>query len=130
MEKASHLVRPGGALYIETPSTDGLDARLFRSRYWGGYHFPRHWSLFDESSLRRLVEQHGFETARVDYLASPAFWVQSFHHMFMDKNYSRHVVNFWTIRNPLALAIFTILDTVSAGIGKTSNIRLIARRRE
>jgi len=30
----------------------------------------------------------------------------------------------------LALAIFTILDTVSAGIGKTSNIRLIARRRE
>lgn len=130
IEKASHLLKPGGALFIETPSIEGLDARLFRARYWGGYHFPRHWSLFDESSLRRLVEQHGFETARVDYLASPAFWVQSFHHMFMDKNYSRHVVNFWTIRNPLALAIFTILDTVSAGIGKTSNIRLIARRRE
>ncbi len=129
VEKASHLVKPGGALFIETPSTEGLDARLFRSRYWGGYHFPRHWSLFDESSLMRLVELHGFETIRVDYLASPAFWVQSFHHMFLDRNYSQRVVNFWTIRNPLALALFTLLDTVSASLGKTSNIRLIARRR-
>ena len=129
VEKASHLVKPGGALFIETPSTEGMDARLFRSRYWGGYHFPRHWSLFDESSLRRLVELHGFETVKVDYLASPAFWVQSFHHLFLDKSYSRQVVNFWTIRNPLALAVFTILDTISARIGKTSNIRLIARRR-
>lgn len=130
IEKANHLLKPGGALFIETPSTEGLDARLFRSRYWGGYHFPRHWSLFDESSLRKLVELHGFETVKVDYLASPAFWVQSFHHMFLDKSYSRHVVNFWTIRNPLALAVFTILDTVTAGIGKTSNIRLIARKRD
>ena len=129
VEKASRLIKPGGALFIETPSTEGLDARLFRSRYWGGYHFPRHWSLFDEGSLRRLVDLHGFETVQVDYLASPAFWVQSFHHMLLDKNYPRPMVNFWTIRNPAALALFTLLDTVSARIGKTSNIRLIARRR-
>ena len=129
VEKASHLVKPGGALFIETPSTEGLDARLFRSRYWGGYHFPRHWSLFSESSLRKLVEMHGFENVQVEYLASPAFWVQSLHHMLLDRNYPAWAINFWTIRNPAALAVFTLLDTVSARLARTSNVRLVARKR-
>lgn len=128
VEKAGKLIKPGGVLFIETPSIDGPDAQLFRRRYWGGYHFPRHWSLFDESSLRRLVSSHGFDPIKVEYLASPAFWIQSFHHAFLDRKYPKPMVEFWTIRNPLALGFFTLLDTAIGRIARTSNMRLIARR--
>jgi len=43
-----------GALVVETPNLDSWDARLFKETWWGGYHIPRHWTLFDANSLRRL----------------------------------------------------------------------------
>ena len=46
-------LRPGGHLFLETPNLDSLDARAFRRRYWGGYHLPRHFHLFDSRTLPR-----------------------------------------------------------------------------
>ena len=42
---------PDGILLLETPNRGGLDYRLFRHRYWGGYHLPRHFHLFTKDSL-------------------------------------------------------------------------------
>lgn len=41
------LLRPGGLLVIVTDNTRSLDFRFFGGRHWGGYHFPRHWNLFN-----------------------------------------------------------------------------------
>lgn len=126
--KASQLVKPQGSIFIETPSTEGFDTKIFGKRYWGGYHFPRHWTLFNENSLKALVAKHGFETISVEYLASPAFWIQSVHHIFLERGWPLSLVNLWTLRNPLALAFFTSLDIISAKFTKTSNMRLVARK--
>jgi SAM-dependent methyltransferase len=125
----AELLEQNGYLYIETPSTDGLDRSLFRTGYWGGYHIPRHFWLFNEDSLRGLMKQAGLEVTEVRYLCSPAFWIQSFHHLFLDYGWSR-LSQFFSETNPLVLAPFTVLDWMTAALGgKTSNIRIIAQKK-
>lgn len=122
------LLEPGGFVFIETPDTSGLDASLFKSRYWGGYHFPRHLVLFDASSLCRLLEREGFEIASVKHLTSPAFWVQSFHHALEETGFG-FAAPFFSASNPLALGAATAVDLVTMRFHATSNVRVIARAR-
>lgn len=127
VNKAAELLRPGGMIVIETPSTEGLDAVMFGKRYWGGYHIPRHWSIFSADSLTRLLDNAGFSRIRISYMASPSFWIQSFHHYFLDRNYPKWWVNLWVFKNPFLLAIFTLIDMTAIVLGrKTSNMRAVA----
>lgn len=128
LQKLGRLLKPGGYLFIETPSIDGLDAHLFKNRYWGGYHIPRHFWLFNETSLRQQLAQAGLELAQVKYMCSPAFWIQSVHHLLFDKGWLR-VASFFSEKNPALLAFFTLLDSGWLVLGrKTSNIRVVARK--
>lgn len=118
-----------GYLFIETPSIDGLDRRMFGRGYWGGYHIPRHFWLFNEESLGRLMDISGLQVVEVRYLCSPAFWIQSFHHALLDHGWSR-LAGFFSEKNPLLLAPFTLLDGAVAALGgRTSNIRFIAQKK-
>jgi SAM-dependent methyltransferase len=122
------LLSPGGHLFIETPSIDGADSRLFRDRYWGGYHIPRHFWLFSEASLRQLLTGGGLRVTEVRYLCSPSFWIQSCHHALLDRGWLR-TARWFSERNPLLLAAFTALDLLTIALGRpTSNIRVIAHK--
>jgi 2-polyprenyl-3-methyl-5-hydroxy-6-metoxy-1,4-benzoquinol methylase len=128
VERLNQLLAPGGYLFVETPSTDGLDARLFRKRYWGGYHIPRHFWLFNEASLRQLLEGAGFHVVEFRYLTSPVFWIQSFHHLVLDRGWIR-LARLISETNPLLLAPFTALDLLQIALrGKTTNIRAVAQK--
>jgi SAM-dependent methyltransferase len=128
VRRLSELLAPGGFLFIETPNTASLDARLFGSRYWGGYHIPRHFWLFSEASLRQILTAEDLRVVEVKYLASPAFWIQSFHHALLDHGWFR-VARFFSEKNPLLLAPATAADLLSIFFGgKTSNIRIVARK--
>ena len=48
------LLRPGGRLLIVTDNTGSPDFSLARRRHWGGYHFPRHWNLFNRRAWSAL----------------------------------------------------------------------------
>jgi ubiquinone/menaquinone biosynthesis C-methylase UbiE len=127
VERLELLLENGGYLFIETPSTDGKDSRIFRRRYWGGYHIPRHFFIFNEASLRQLLEGAGLQVVEVRYMCSPAFWIQSFHHALLDKGWTR-LSKFFTVKNPILLAIFTTMDTLTIWFGgKTSNIRIVGK---
>lgn len=128
LESCNRLLKRGGFVFIETPSTEGIDARLFRRRYWGGYHFPRHFYLFNERTLERLLKEHGFEPVRTQYLASPAFWLQSVHHYLTDRGMKK-LASFFSVRNVPLLALVTLIDLATAMLGqKTSNMRIVGRR--
>jgi ubiquinone/menaquinone biosynthesis C-methylase UbiE len=128
VERLELLLEDGGYLFIETPSTDGRDSRLFRSRYWGGYHIPRHFFIFNEASLRQLLEAAGLQVVEVRYMCSPAFWIQSFHHALLDKGWTR-LSRFFSVKNPILLAVFTTIDTLTIWFGgKTSNIRIVGKK--
>lgn len=128
VKRLAHHLAPGGLLFIETPSIDGLDARIFRQRYWGGYHIPRHFWLFNEASLIALMENAGLRVRETRYLASPAFWIQSLHHVLVDSGWFR-LARFFSEKNPLLLMPFTAFDLVTIALGgRTSNIRIVAEQ--
>lgn len=68
---------PQGLLVIDTPNRGGWDYWLFRRRYWGGYHIPRHFHLFTLESLAGLLRETGFEIERQGCTPSLAFWIIS-----------------------------------------------------
>src|SRR5690606_13103582 len=74
------LLKPEGRIFIETPSIDGLDFKVFKNGAWGGYHIPRHFYIFNEKTISKLLVQCGYSVEAIEYLASPAFWTQSLHH--------------------------------------------------
>ena len=68
------LLEPGGALLLQTPNFDSLDARIFQNHSWGGLHAPRHWVLFTESSLANCLQRAGFDSWIIRHIQGAPFW--------------------------------------------------------
>lgn len=127
--KLRALLRPGGVLSVETPEVEGWDFRLFRSRYWGGYHIPRHFYLFDRHTLARLLREEGFEIVSVRSMPSPAFWVFSVHNWLADRPWGRHLTGFCQPQNVLAVGTATAIEAVQLLTrGQSTNLQVLARR--
>jgi SAM-dependent methyltransferase len=124
----SAQLRPDGVMYIETPNVRGLDAQWFGGRYWGGYHFPRHLVLFHEEGLTTLLQREGLKVVETRSLASPAFWIQSFHHAVSERPFLKAMAPLFTLKNPFAVALAAAADLVRAPFAPTSNLRVIAKK--
>jgi len=127
--KLAEALRPGGLVVFETPTTDCLDFRLFHRRFWGGYHFPRHFHLLSESSLRALCQRAGLEWVSTSYRPQPVHWAWTLHHYLRAHSWPAVVYERFHIRNAFAMGACTLLE-LAAGLatGTMSNLRLVARR--
>jgi 2-polyprenyl-3-methyl-5-hydroxy-6-metoxy-1,4-benzoquinol methylase len=132
ISKLARWLTPGGHLVIETPNIDSWDARLFKDRWWGGYHIPRHWTLFQAESLAHLLRAGGLEVVHVAYQTGHSFWMYSLHHALKYGGARRGPAMapfFDPIRSVLPLAMFTCFDILRRTLGfKTSTILMIARK--
>ncbi len=129
LQKSSQLLRKGGFLIIETPNSDSWDAKIFKKHYWGGYHFPRHWTIFDCQTLREAAGKAGFVFVRRKYMLSPSFWVQSIHHLLKDNNAPFWMYKPFTHKNPLVMSLAVLLDCIQMSlVGKTSNLQIIFKK--
>ncbi len=106
------ILKPGGRLVIVTDNTNSLDFSFFKRRYWGGYHFPRHWNLFNKQSLSKLAQKTGFTVALLTTQVSPVNWVYTIHNWLVDKNAPRWLINRFTLKSTVSLAFFTVVDIV------------------
>ena len=129
LEKAYEMLRPGGVIIMETPSLEGWDAKLFRRRYWGGWHAPRHWNLFTAVSLAEAARQKGLEVAEVEYILSPFSWLHSLQYLIRDKTRFGRLARSLDVTNFISLCVASGLDVVQLLLrSKTSNMRLVARK--
>lgn len=112
------ILKPGGRLVLVTDNTGSLDFSIFRRSHWGGYHFPRHWNLFNVSALSRLGELAGFRTVRIDTIVSPVNWVYSIHNALVDRSAPDWMIRRFTLKSPVALGVFTILDIALQKLGR------------
>jgi SAM-dependent methyltransferase len=118
------LLKPGGRAVIVTDSTSTLDFRLTHKRVWGGYHFPRHWNLFNRKSLQLLAKAAGMEVVSIDSVMSPVNWVYSIRNWLVDHRYPSWLVEQFSLKAPLSLAAFTLVDTLFHLAGHGALLRL------
>lgn len=129
--RIAEWLTPGGVLAVETPNIDSLDHRLFAESFWGGYHFPRHWHLFTEGTLSRLLSTAGLTPFGLLYQTGHAFWMYSVHHRLRYQEPARPALARWfdPFTNVVPLAAFTAFDQVRARLGgRTSAMLILARK--
>ena len=128
LESVLRILKPGGKLVIVTDNTDSLDFSLFKGRHWGGYHFPRHWNLFNRESLRALAERTGFQTVKIATQVSPVNWVYSIHNRLVDRRSPRWLIDRFTLRSKASLGVFTLLDIVLRWFGRGALLSATIRK--
>jgi SAM-dependent methyltransferase len=66
LDAVRRLLSPHGRLVVQVPNADCWQRTLLRAR-WAGYDPPRHLVHYTTATLRRTLEQHGFEVLRVTH---------------------------------------------------------------
>ncbi len=118
LKAAKDILKPGGRLIVVTDNTESFDFKLFKKSHWGGYHFPRHWNLFNKRSLTKLAEKTGFEVEKITTQVSPVNWVYSFHNRFVDQQKPQWLIDQFTLKSTISLSAFTMLDIVLQKFGR------------
>ena len=122
------ILQPGGRLIVVTDNTDSLDFKLFKGRCWGGYHFPRHWNLFNPRSLRKLAGKVGLEVESLSTVVSPVNWVYSVRNTLVDSGAPSWLVNQFSLESTASLAAATLFDTLHQLMGRGALLRAVLRR--
>ncbi|WNZ46670.1 class I SAM-dependent methyltransferase [Leptolyngbya boryana CZ1] len=122
------LLKPGGRIVIVTDNTDTLDFRLSKARHWGGYHFPRHWNLFNSTNLRMLAQKVDLEVAQMTTIVSPVNWVYSIRNALVDWNAPKWLINQFSLQSTLSLGVFTIFDMIHQRMGHGALLRAVLRK--
>lgn len=118
MRHINRLLKPGGRLVVVTDNTESLDFGYFKRSYWGGYHFPRHWNLFNGGALSRLARSSGFAVEQIRTIVSPVNWVYSIHNYLVGRGAPQWLVDRFTLKSPVSLAVFTVVDFVLQRAGR------------
>jgi hypothetical protein len=133
VNRVAEWLSPGGSLVVETPNLDSWDARLFKERWWGGYHIPRHWTLFDVNTLRHLFERCGLTVRHHAYQTGHASWMNSFHHLakYNWRSPRPRLAEWFELPKGLpTLVAFTGFDILRRALGaRTSTILMVAQKR-
>jgi SAM-dependent methyltransferase len=124
------LLKPGGRVVIVTDNTDTLDFKLFRERHWGGYHFPRHWNLFNPHNMRLLAAKVDLPVASLATIVSPVNWVYSIRNWLVDWRAPKWLINCFSLQSTGALVIFTLFDTLHQWLGHGALMKATLRRPE
>ncbi len=111
-----------------TDNTGSPDFHLFRRRYWGGYHFPRHWHLFDRGSMARLADVAGLEVARIGTATSPVNWTYSIRNALADRGAPASVLEWFSLRSAGSLAVFSAFDLLLRLVGRGALLWTVLRR--
>ena len=70
LKMASDLLKPHGLLFGDIPSWDSIWRRLF-PQHWQGYQTPRHQTLFEPRSLRKLLDAAGYDVLKIRCVYDP-----------------------------------------------------------
>jgi SAM-dependent methyltransferase len=136
-QRAADLLTPGGLFVLATPNWDSLDAHRFKE-HWGGNHFPRHWTLYDERTMAELGAAVGLEVERVEYQPNPVFWVWTCHSWlksrfpesrWVDRAFPTVGVFHASLLSFVLLSVFTTVDLVMRrATGKTASMSVELRK--
>jgi SAM-dependent methyltransferase len=133
-------LKPGGILYLHVPNIDALEARIFRS-YWYGLELPRHLYHFSPASLSRLFASFDFEElilrtlshnhieASVYYLLSDIKAMCGIHPVPLSAKDGRTGIVWRIVRKAIRLGILEPFGHIAALAGSGAGIEVAFRKR-
>jgi len=127
LDRLHAAIAPGGLLYLATPDSRALSARVF-GPYWHGWDPPRHLHIFTSTSLRHLVRNHGFEPLRDSWFWSPPMWTASLRHRLTDGQERPRRRRFASDLNPLLLPPAGVAAGLEIALRRSTMYALTARR--
>jgi 2-polyprenyl-3-methyl-5-hydroxy-6-metoxy-1,4-benzoquinol methylase len=130
LRKAREALAPGGRIIIKTPNYDALDARLFHSSSWGGFHTPRHFVLFTRPSFAKLAQEVGLAVESFSYTQGAPFWSVSALDVLRRRGLVRVGKDRPAIYHPLIpvlQATFAAFDMARAPFAKLSQMQFVLR---
>lgn len=130
LQKIHNSMLLNGVLIIETPNFDSWDQFIFSKSSWGGYHFPRHWVLWNKKSIIKTLESAGFRIEKISTPAAAVTWIWSINHLMQINYGASKLADYFKMTNLFLLGIFWIVDIIPSWLGHSSNIRIIASRVE
>ena len=122
------LLRPGGRVVIVTDNTQALSFALFKQRHWGGYHFPRHWNLFNPQAVRMLAGRAALELESLRTLVTPVNWVYSIRNALVDWGAPPWLYDRFSLSAPVSLGVFTLFDGLQQLLGRGGLLEAVFSR--
>jgi len=115
-----------GYLVIETPSSSGMLFTAFIRKYWGGWHAPRHFLIFDQISLISLSTEAGFQVDSVKYIPSPFQWIETLRSLIgINSKFNKYLHS----SNFLIVAVVYLIDSIAIALNfKSGNIKLVLKK--
>ena len=128
LAKISSVMNDGGYLILKTPRTEGLDFRMYRNRYWGGYHAPRHFVLFNIENFRTMLAGLDFSEATFSNTQGATQWAFSVIGTRRLKAYPARGGENGSFANLLLTAMFAAFDLVTVPFMKKDQMFIIIRK--
>ncbi len=129
----ARLLTSQGKIVLKTPNTKTLDRRLFQNSYWGGYHCPRHWVLFNRANLPLAVRGSGLRATRIRYTQGAPQWTASILGVLSQRGWIRIDRERPMHRHPLVtplLGLFAAFDFMRAPFFPTAQMVAILEKDE
>lgn len=123
-------MKRSGLLLIKTPNTLSLNRKIFSKVYWGGYHAPRHWIIFNKQSFSNLAKKSGFIVEDFSYTQGAPQWAASIlgtvNIIFSIKSKKPMHLRFSFI---LLLFFFAVFDFATSFLIKTDQMYFLLRKK-
>ena len=129
LEAINIAMRPGALAIIKTPNTRSWNRKIFETKYWGGYHAPRHWMLFNEKNFRMICEEVGFVVQKLSYTQGAPQWVASILGTYF-ANKEKKLIMHKTPSFSVLMLFFSILDFVLLPFRRTDQIFVELRKKD
>lgn len=128
LRKISTVMNKGGVLVLKTPTTEGINFRMFRHKYWGGYHAPRHFVLFNRQNFKMMVDRLDFADCRFSFTQGAPMWVKSVIGTRRMKDDPTVVREPETTGMMLLMAVFAAFDLLTLPFMKKDQMFIILRK--
>jgi len=131
LQKLGACLSDSGQIYVKTPNTDCLEARLFHKTDWGVLHCPRHWVLFSRESLQTLLPSTGLKIASLRFTQGAPFWAYTVLFLLENRGLVRITRERPAVFHPLfpwLSATFAVFDFVRQPFSKTAQIFLLLEK--
>ncbi|MBS1490093.1 MAG: class I SAM-dependent methyltransferase [Bacteroidetes bacterium] len=90
LKKIYSLLSSSGKLIIAVPNLESYDANHYKE-YWAAYDVPRHLWHFNKTTIKKMIEQYGFELKEIKPLKFDSFYVSWLSEIHIHPNRSKIV---------------------------------------